>query len=109
MFVKVVQPIGRISKPQIRTWYDNDFPRKIVMQAVFLELEVSFNVLKYEETFLLEELVEVEGTLWVIDLLLKHLTEVFYIDVWVLNNLICRFANEYYAVASFMKEEVNYF
>jgi hypothetical protein len=33
------------------------------MQAVFLELEVSFNVLKYEETFLLEELVEVEGTL----------------------------------------------
>ena len=49
--------------------------------SLFLEFQIALNVLENEESFLLEELIEVEWTLGVVDLLLKHLTQVFNVDV----------------------------
>jgi hypothetical protein len=56
--------------------------------SLFLILQISFDVFEHEESLLREEFVKVEGALRIIDLLLKHLTQVFNVDIRVLYHLV---------------------
>jgi len=51
----------------------------------------------------LEQLIEVKWTLRLINLLLKHLTQILNIDVRILNYLIGGFTDENYALIRFVK------
>lgn len=72
--------------------------------AVFLLVfKVLLYVIEYKETFLLKQLIEVKWTLRLINLLLKHLTQILNIDVRILNYLIGGFADKNYALIRFVK------
>ena len=74
-----------------------------------MKFQVGFNIVKYKEALLLEELIEVKGTLGVVDLLLQHLAEILNIDIRVLNYLVRCLTDEDYSISSLMQEKVNYF
>ena len=72
--------------------------------AVFLLVfKVLLYVIEYKETFLLKQLIEVKWTLRLINLLLKHLTQILNIDVRILNYLIGGFTDENYALIRFVQ------
>jgi len=76
----------------------------MLQSAIFLLVfKILLYVVEYKEAFLLKQLIEIKRTLGLINLLLKHLTQILNIYVRILNNLVGSFTNKNNALIRFVK------
>jgi hypothetical protein len=76
---------------------------------VFLKSEVGLHIWEDKEAVLGKELVEVKGTLRIVNLLLQHATQVLNINVCVLDHLVGSLANKDYPLRRLHPQDVNQF
>jgi hypothetical protein len=76
----------------------------MLQSAIFLLVfKILLYVVEHKEAFLLKQLIEIKRTLGLINLLLKHLTQILNIDVRILNYLVGSFTDKNNALIRFVK------
>jgi hypothetical protein len=71
--------------------------------SLLLEVQVGFDVIKDEKPLLLVELIKVKRALRIVNLLLKHLAKILYVDVRVLDHLVGCLTDEDNTISRFVK------
>jgi hypothetical protein len=111
VLVQVVEPVNRVAQSEVRLGDQDNFSLlllKVNGASLFLEFQILLDVFEDEESLLREKLIKTKGTLGFVDLLLKHLAEILYIDVRVLDDLVGCLTDKDDPVPSLMKQEVHH-